>query len=533
MMISSKIRGIFFVSKIIKTKNNMTKYLTDRLKLSRLTDNIKNDTLAGLVVSLALIPESVAFAFVAGVEPLVALYASAILTLITSLFGGRPGMISAATAPLAVVMTALVLENGIEYLFAAGIVMGVIQILLGVFKIGKFVRLLPYPVRLGFLNGIAIVIGLAQRPQFQNASGDWLVGGEMLIMVTLVIATMLIMWLLPKITKAVPSGLVAIVGVTLAVILLGLDTKTIGDVASVKGGFPVFSIPNIALNWEVFKVVLPYGFIFAAIGSINSLLNMTVVDDMTDSRGGGNKELFGQGLGNIISSLFGGMPGCAMTGQSIININSGGRGRLSGIASSLFLFTFIIVAGTLIESIPVAALVGIMFMVVIGTFSWASVKIANQIPKSDAVIIVLVALAVIFTNTAIAVVLGIILSALSFAWTEATRIEMIESIDKEGVKHYKLHGPLFFGSILDFYAHFDIKNDPKEVYIDFAESKVHDHSGIEAINNLTNKYKQKGKNLHLLHLSTDCKILLSNIKDNIEVNVKEDPRYKVATNLLG
>jgi len=497
--------------------------------------NVKNDVLSGLTVALALVPEAVAFAFVAGVEPLVGLYAAFMVGLITSILGGRPGMISGATGALAVVMVALVAEHGVEYLFATVVLMGILQVLAGALKLGKFIRMVPHPVMLGFVNGLAIVIFLAQLTQFKetNAAGDlvWLEGMTLYIMLGLIALTMAIIHFLPKLTTAIPSSLVAIVVVSLIAIFGGVDTKTVGDVASIAGGLPDFHIPTVPFNLETLQIIFPYALVLAAIGLIESLLTLRLVDEITETRGRGNRECVGQGVANIATGFFGGMGGCAMIGQSMINVNSGGRGRLSGITAALSLLAFILFASSLIEQIPIAALVGVMFIVVIGTFEWSSFRIANKIPKSDAFIIALVSGVTVISDLAVAVVVGVIVSALVFAWEHAKHV-LVERKENSTETHYEITGPLFFASATEFSQRFSPKEDRDEVYIDFAKSRVADHSGLEAIDALAERYKAAGKRLHLLHLSADCRKLLKRAGDTVEVNVLEDPKYFVADDEL-
>lgn len=498
--------------------------------------SLKNEILSGLTVALALVPEAVAFAIVAGVKPLVGLYAAFLVGFITSILGGRPGMISGATGSLAVVMVELVAKHGVEYLFLAVIVMGIIQIIIGVLKLGKFVRFMPKPVMLGFVNGLAIVIFLAQLNQFKVTSSNgelqWMPKGQLLLMIGLVLLTMAIMYILPKLTKAIPPALVAILVVSLLVNYLKIDTRVVGDIAKVGGGLPEFRLPNVSLNLETLKIVLPYSVILALIGLIESLMTLTLVDEITETRGKGNKECIGQGIANIVTGFFGGMGGCAMIGQSMINIDSGGRKRLSGLSASLFLLIFILFGSSLIEKIPLAALTGVMFMVVIGTFEWSSFKIMKNIPKSDALVIATVSIVTVFTDLAVAVGIGIIVSALVFAWKKGKKIDIECSINKNGVKEYCVTGSIFFASSEDFIDAFDIKNDPKEIVIDFEYARVYDHSGIEAINKLTKKYKKLDKNLRLKHLSKDCYELIKNADDIVEINIIEDPKYHVAEDAL-
>jgi len=505
--------------------------------LVRKTATSKDDLLSGLTVALALVPEAIAFSFVAGVQPLVGLYAAFMVGLITAAIGGRPGMISGATGALAVVMVTLVADHGVEYLFAAVVLMGVIQVGAGVLRLGKFVRLIPHPVMLGFVNGLAIVIFLAQLGQFKiaDAAGNlqWLQGPALYLIIGLVALTMAIIHFLPKMTMAFPSALAAILVVTALVHGLGLDTRTVGDLASVAGGLPSFHLPLVAPTWETLLIILPYSVILASIGLIESLMTLTLIDEITESRGRGNRECIGQGVANVVTGFFGGMGGCAMIGQSIINVNSGGRGRLSGIAAALFLLSFIVFTSPLIEMIPLAALIGVMFMVVVGTFAWSSLRILHKIPWTDALVLVLVSAVTVFTDLAIAVAVGVVVSALVFAWQNARRISSDTTVDQGGTKTYRLHGPLFFGSVQSFQDQFNPAEDPDEVVIDFGGSRVCDHSGLEAINNLTERYLNQGKRLRLKHLSAECRTLLDKAGSMIEVNVIEDPRYRVAVDQLG
>ncbi len=500
------------------------------------TKSMKNDVLSGLTVALALVPEAVAFAFVAGVHPLVGLYAAFMVGLITAVIGGRPGMISGATGALAVVMVSLVADHGVEYLFAAVVLMGIIQITMGWLRLGKFIRLVPYPVMLGFVNGLAIVIFLAQLSQFKvvGESGEleWMSGMGLALLGGLVILTMAIIHYLPRFTKAIPASLAAIIVVTLIVTLLNLDTRTVGDLASIAGGLPEFSIPGVPFTLETLWIILPYSIIFAFIGLIESLLTMTLIDELTETRGRGNKECIGQGVANVATGFFGGMGGCAMIGQSMINVNSGGRGRTSGVAAALFLLAFILFASGLIEMIPLAALIGVMFIVVVGTFEWSSFRILGKVPRADAFVLILVSGVTVATDLAIAVIVGVIVSALVFAWDHAKHIVVETHVDDNGSKVYVLSGVLFFGSVHNFKNLFDIQNDPDDVVIDFARSRVADHSAIEAIDTLAEKYTNAGKKLHLRHLSPECKLLLEKAGDLVEVNVLEDPKYKVADDKL-
>lgn len=506
--------------------------------------NFRADTLSGLTVALALVPEAIAFAFVAGVDPIIGLYAAFMVSLITGILSGRPGMISGATGALAVVMVSLVVSHGVQYLFATVILMGIIQLLFWGFKLGKFSRIIPHTVMLGFVNGLAIIIFLAQLPQLQSSTpdgkfgwavGEWLPLPELSLMLLLIAITMAIMHYLPKFTNKVPSALAAIIFIATITILFELPTKTVKDMlegGSMTAGLPQFAIPQVPFSLETLYIILPYAIILALIGLIESLMTLTLIDEKTDTRGQSNKECFAQGSANIITGFFGGMGGCAMVGQSMINIQSGGRGRWSGIVAGVMLLIFILFTGKYIEKIPLAALIGVMFMVVIGTFAWSSFRVIQKIPKTDAFVLVFVSIITVFTDLAIAVISGIIISALVFSWKKSQEISATKTITPEGELKYQLEGYLFFGSVRNFSEIFIPKEDPKEVYIDFAKAKILDHSGIEAVNALTEKYKKNGKNLHLQHLSPDCKKLLKNAQCIIEVNIKEDPRYEVADNRL-
>jgi SulP family sulfate permease len=491
------------------------------------------EILAGLTVALALVPEAIAFAFVAGVKPLSGLYAAFIVGIITALVGGRPGMISGATGALAVVMVALVADHGAQYLFATVILMGLIQLIAGIFKLGKFIRMVPQPVMLGFVNGLAIVIGISQISQFKtiNSLGDsvWVTGNTLFYSVGFVILTMSVIWLLPKITKALPATLVAIVLTSILVITFKIDIPSVGDLASVKGGLPNFLIPNVPLNLETLKIIFPYAFILAAIGLIESLLTLNLVGEITNKRGGASQECLAQGLANTVTGFFGGMGGCAMIGQSMINIKSGGRTRIAGIAAALFLLVFILYTSSLIEMIPIAALVGVMFMVVIGTFAWNSLKILFLVPKSDAIVIILVTAVTVVADLAVAVIVGVIFSALVFAWESASRIRVIErpSIREKGAKVYEVEGPLFFSSTNSFLEIFKPSNDPAVIIIDFARSKIIDQSALKAIEDIADKYNAIGKKVKLRHLTRDCHKLLSKA-GQLVVDSDDDPDYGIA-----
>jgi sulfate permease, SulP family len=492
----------------------------------------KIEILSGLTVALALVPEAVAFAFVAGVHPLVGLYAAFIVGLITSVFGGRPGMISGATGALAVVMVALVLNHGVEYLFGAVVLMGIIQILAGALRLGKFIRIVPHPVMLGFVNGLAIVIFLAQLGQFKTTDSTgqlaWLSGDKLYIMLGLIAITMAIIHYLPKFTKAVPSALVAIIAIFGITIIFNIDTRSVGDMASIAGGFPEFHIPMIPLSLETLQIILPYSIILAGVGLIESLLALTLVDEITETRGHNSRECGAQGLANVITGFFGGMGGCAMIGQTMINISSGARYRLSGIVAALFLLIFIMFASSLIEAIPIAALVGVMFMVVIGTFAWSSLRIMRKIPKSDAFVIVLVSATTVFFDLAIAVFVGVIVSALVYAWDSAHHVTAVINNDtKKSTKTYDLYGPIFFGSVASFKDLFHPASDPQTIIVNFEHSRVWDHSGIEVLEQLAHKYSKLGKVIKYKKLSIDCSNLLEKSGCVIDRNNDLDPHYEV------
>jgi SulP family sulfate permease len=495
--------------------------------------NVKNEVLAGLTTALALVPEVVAFALLAHISPLVGIGSAFIICLVTSVFGGRPGMISGAAGSVAVVIVSLVVQHGVEYLFAAVLLMGLLQVGIGLLRLGKFIRLVPQPVVYGFVNGLALIIFMAQLEQFKvrDAAGTmhWLTGAPLGLMAGLVALTMAIVYGLPKLTKAVPASLVAIVAVSALVIFGGLKTKSVGDIASIAGGLPGFHIPQVPLAWNTLVVVFPYAIIMALVGLTESLLTLTVVDEMTDTRGRGNKDCVAQGLANITSGLFGGMGGCAMIGQTMVNLESRGRGRLSGVVAALALALFVVAGSGLIERLPLAALVGVMFMVVIGTFEWASLRILRRMPLTDVLVMLLVTLVTaISQNLALAVLLGVVVSALAFAWENAKRIRARKSLDAAGVRHYEIFGPLFFGSVQAFGEKFDVANDPTEVVIDFQESRVADMSAIDALNKLTERYHRLGKTVRLRHLSPDCRKLLGRADSIIDVNIMEDPLYTVS-----
>ncbi len=491
--------------------------------------NYKTEVLSGLTVALALVPEAIAFALIAGLSPLTGLYAAFVMGLVTSIFGGRPGMISGATGAVAVVIVSLAMDYGVEYVFAAVVLAGILQLAAGILRLGKLMRLVPHPVIFGFVNGLAIIIFISQLDQFKSSDGSWLSGSTLFIFLGLVLFTMLVIWGLPKLSKAVPASLIAILAVFGLVLAFDINTKTIGDISSIQGGFPPFHIPQIPFSLETLKIIFPYAVIVAGVGLIESLLTLNIIDEITETRGRGNKEAVAQGTANILSGLFSGMGGCAMIGQSLINTSNGARARLSGIVAAVMLLVFIMFGADLIEKVPMAALTGLMIMVALGTFEWASLRTFRRMPKSDVLVMILVTLVTVFLhNLALAVLVGVIISALVFAWDNAKRIRARKYIDENGIKHYEIYGPLFFGSVALFNEKFDVLNDPDEVIIDFKESRVVDMSAIEALNKLTERYLRVGKKIHLRHLSEDCRRLLANADAIIDVNVLEDPTYKLA-----
>jgi SulP family sulfate permease len=493
----------------------------------------KTEVLSGLTVAMALIPEAVAFAFIAGLSPLTGLYAAFMMGLVTSILGGRPGMISGATGAVAVVLVTLAASHGVEFIFATVILAGILQIIAGTLRLGKLMRLVPHPVIFGFVNGLAIIIFMSQLDQFKQADGNWMIGSSLYILLALVLLTMGIIWGLPKLTKAIPASLTAILVVFGLVSVFNIDTKTVGDIAAIKGGFPPFHIPTIPITLDTLILIFPYAGIVAGVGLIESLLTLNIIDEITETRGRGNKEAVAQGIANVASGFFSGMGGCAMIGQSLINISSGARARLSGIVAAVMLLVFIMYGSSLIEQVPMAALTGLMIMVSIGTFEWASLKTLTKMPKSDVFLMVLVTLVTaVLHNLALAVLIGVILAALFFAYDNAKRIRAKKYIDENGVKHYEMFGPLFFASITAFNEKFDVLNDPAHVIIDFAESRVVDMSAIEALNKITERYHKVGKKVHLKHLSPDCRKLIQNANAIIEVNVLEDPTYKLVVDEL-
>ena len=529
--------------------------------IKNFTQNPKNDILSGLTVALALVPEAVAFAFVAGIDPLVGLYGAFMMGIVTALFGGRPGMISGATGAMAVVMVFLIqkgnqvgdaltvpVENlGLQWLFITLLIVGAIQISAGVFKLGKFVRLIPHPVMMGFVNGLAIVIFLSQLGLFkENINGEmqWISGDNLWMMLGLVCLTMAIMYGLPKLTKKIPAALIAIVVVAAIVIFGNIEVSTVGSFIKdgggegLQGGLPSFQDQIFTLFYTLkghWGLIGSTALILAAVGLIESLMTLNLIDDMTETRGSGNRECVAQGGANILNGLFGGMGGCAMIGQSIININSGGRGRLSGATAAIALLCFVLFGAPLIEQIPIAALVGVMFMVVIGTFAWSSFRILHKIPRTDAVVLIAVSAITVWQDLAIAVIAGVIMSALSFAWKSATMIRARKRTKEDGTKVYEIWGPLFFGSTTGFNSKFDVSTDPAHVEIDFIESKVGDHSGVEALHNISNKYLEAGKKVTLTHLSPDCKAMLLKWNPEFKTIIKDaidDPRYHVVTDMM-
>lgn len=510
--------------------------------------NYRTEVLSGLTVALALVPEAVAFSLLAGLSPLTGLYAAFVMGLVTAILGGRPGMISGATGAVAVVFVGLIavlkqqnpditIDEITQYVFATAILAGILQILVGVLRLGKLMRLVPHPVIFGFVNGLAIIIFMSQLNQFTTDSTDpnapWMQGTQLVTFLGLVLLSMLIIWGLPKLTKVVPAALTAILVIFGLVYFLEIDTSTVGDIASVQGGFPPLHMPTIPLNLDTFLLIFPYAAIVAGVGLIESLLTLNIVDEITETRGRGNKEAVAQGIANVFSGFLSGMGGCAMIGQSLINISSGARARLSGIVAAVMLLVFVMFGSNLIEKLPMAALTGLMIMVSIGTFEWASLKTFKRMPKSDVFVMIMVTLITVFLhNLALAVIIGVIIAALVFAWDNAKRIRARKHIDENGVKHYEIYGPLFFASITAFNEKFDVLNDPDEVIIDFEESRVVDMSAIEALNKLTERYHKVGKKIHLKHLSADCRALLQNADKIIDVNVMEDPTYKVVVDKI-
>ncbi|MFA7274681.1 MAG: SulP family inorganic anion transporter [Crocinitomicaceae bacterium] len=492
----------------------------------------KIEILAGLTVAMTMIPESLSFAILAGFPPLVGLYAAFLMGIITAILGGRPGLVSGGAGATVIVLIALMNSHGIEYVFGAVALAGVAQIAVGLLKFGKFIRLVPQPVMFGFVNGLAVIIFMSQLEQFKTVINDqshWISGSPLFIMAGLVALTIAIILILPKFTKVVPASLVAIIVVFAVVLLFKIDTKQVVDIASVSGSLPPFHIPEIPFTWETFKIIAPYGLIMAAVGLTEGLLTLNLVDEITSTKGNSNRECLAQGTANIANGFFYGMGGCPMIAQTLVNLSAGSRARLSGIVAALTILVIILFGAPIIELLPMAALTGVMIMVAVGTFEWASFKAFTKMPKPDIFVMVVVTLITIFLhNLALAVLIGVIISALVFAWENAKRIRARKYVDENGVKHYEIFGPLFFGSVTAFSEKFDVQNDPDEVIIDFAESRVADMSAIEALNKITERYLKSGKIVHLKHLSPDCKLLLKNAEKVIEVNILEDPTYKVA-----
>ncbi|EIM74099.1 sulfate transporter [Nitritalea halalkaliphila LW7] len=489
--------------------------------------SLKTELFAGLTTSLALVPEVVAFSLLAGVSPLSGLYTACIIALITALIGGRPGMISGAAGATAIVIVSLVATHGVEYLFIAVILMGLIQVLVGVFKLGKFIRLVPHPVMFGFVNGLAIVIAMTQLEQFKweplPGQKEWLSGTALYTMLGLVAATMLLIKFLPKVTKSIPAALLAILGLSLLVHFSPIETRLVGDLASIKGGLPQFHLPLAPLTLETLYIVLPYALIMAGVGLIESLLTLTLVDEITETRGNGNKECVAQGVANMTTGFFGGMGGCAMIGQSLINLKTGGRTRLSGVMAALSLLAFILFFSSYIERIPMAAVVGLMFMVAIGTFEWASLKVFRKVPTHDVLVMVVVTLTtVLLHNLALAVLVGVIISALVFAWQNAKMIRARKHVDARGKKHYAIYGPLFFASTTAFGQKFDPQNDPDEIIIDFSESRIVDHSALDALQKISARYEKLGKRVFIQNVDPSSKILLQKADQLLTLHYLED-----------
>ncbi|QIA65678.1 sodium-independent anion transporter [Vibrio astriarenae] len=494
--------------------------------------SVRADLFAGLTVSLAMVPEVVAFTFVAAVDPMVGLYAAFIVGFIAAIFGGRPGMVSGGAGALAVVVTALVVQHGVEYLFAAVVLMGLMQLLFGLLRMGRFIALVPYPVMLGFVNGLAIVIFLAQLQQFQtleDGQWHWLSGTPLLLMLGLVAFAMAIIHFLPRFSRTIPASLVAILVVTALVHGFDLPTATVIDFvrnmsgnaeATLDGTLPSFNIPMVPFTWETFTIIFPYALILAAVGLLESLLTLNLVDEITETQGQPNRECVAQGAANIVSGCFGGMGGCAMIGQSIINLNSGGRSRLSGATCALSILGFILFGAHLIEMIPLAALVGVMFMVVLGTFEWASLKMIRKVPRADVIVIVLVTIVTVFTDLALAVLVGVLVSAIRFAWDQATRLTL-SSKENDSTAHYQLEGVLFFASVTHFHNLFDIKTAPSQVTLDLSQARLADHSALEAIHKLSGNFAAVDKNLVLVGLTKECQARLERAGDLVQVQLGE------------
>jgi len=494
----------------------------------------KTEVLAGLTVAMTMIPESLSFAIIAGFPPLVGLYGAVIMGLVTAIFGGRPGLISGGAGATVIVLIALMKSNGIEYVFGAIALAGVIQICVGLLKLGKFIRLVPQPVMFGFVNGLAIIIFMSQFEQFKvvvDGQTKWLTGEPLYVMTGLVALTIAIVLLMPKITKAIPASLVAILVVFTIVLAFQIDTKQVQDIASVSGSLPPFHIPDFPFNFETLQIIFPYALIMAAVGLTEGLLTLNLVDEITGTKGKSNRECLAQGSANILNGFFFGMGGCPMIAQTLVNLSAGSRARLSGIVAAITILGIILIGAPVIGKIPMAALTGVMIMVAIGTFEWTSLRIFNRMPKSDIfVMIVVMTITVFLHNLALAVLIGVIISALVFAWDNAKRIRAKKHVDENGVKHYEIYGPLFFGSVAGFTEKFDVLNDPDQVIIDFAESRVVDMSAIDALHSITNRYHKIGKKVRLRHLSQDCIVLLKNAEAILEINTAEDPSYSLVVN---
>ncbi|MFD2896533.1 SulP family inorganic anion transporter [Sphingobacterium arenae] len=492
--------------------------------------NLRNEILAGLTVAMTMIPESLSFAILAGLSPLTGLYAAFLMGLVTSILGGRPGMVSGGAGATVVVLIALAAGHGVQYLFAAVVLAGVLQLLVGLFKLGKFVRLIPQPVMYGFLNGLAIIIFMAQVQQFKLPADTsaWMTGTALYTMLGLTAVTILIVWGFPKITKKIPASLIAILAVFALVTLLGIDTKKVVDIASVSGSFPAFHIPNISWTWDTLMLIFPYSLVMAGVGLVESLLTLNMVDEITNSKGKSNKEAMAQGVANMVNGFFGGMGGCAMVAQTLVNLDAGARTRISSFVGAIAILVIILVGAPFIEQIPMAALVGVMMMVAVGTFQWVSLRIINKFPRSDIFVGMLVAaITVVLHNLALAVLAGVVVSALVFAWDNAKRIRARKYVDEDGAKHYEIYGPLFFGSTTAFLEKFDVLNDPKYIVIDFKESRVVDMSAIDALSKITERYAKQDKHVQLRHLSPDCRSLLKNAQGVVQIDISEDPTYKV------
>ncbi|WP_291092971.1 SulP family inorganic anion transporter [Empedobacter sp. UBA6745] len=493
--------------------------------------NYKNEILAGLTVAMTMIPESLSFAILAGLSPLIGLYGAFIMGIVTAIFGGRPAMVSGGAGATVITLIALNATYGEQYIFAAVALAGVFQIVVGVFKLGRFVRLIPQPVMYGFLNGLAVVIFMSQIEQFKSTTNgitSWLSGTPFYTMAGLTLITVLVVYFFPKLTKIIPASLVAILVTFLLVIGFNIDTKTVGDIASIKGELPSFHIPSVPFTLETLKIILPYSIIMGSVGLIETLLTLTLVDEVTETKGSSNKECLAQGAANITNGFFGGMGGCAMIAQTFVNLDAGSRSRLGPAIGAITILIIILIGAPVIEKIPMAALVGVMMMVAISTFKWGFFKLITKMPKSDVFVSILVAIiTIVLHNLALAVFVGVIVSALVFAWDNAKRIRARKTVDENGRKIYEIYGPLFFGSTSTFLEKFEINSDPKEIVIDLKESRIVDMSAIEALNIITAKYAQQDKIVILRHLSKDSIRLLENAKSVIEVNIEEDPTYNV------